>query len=207
MARRLNLLSPKFVEMIDRPGRYADGGGLYLQVSARKKGGVTKCWLFRYMRGHVSRNGKPLSRELGLGPLSVNKRDGYITTKEARDRAHRARESLKAGIDPLDAKRAHRAAERLQGAILSWAKIHGYRDDENPARWKGHLDNALPKSSPVFPHREERPLGRVSKDGLYTAPSWFETAQERLVTMRGPRHALTGCISTSDKARSACPES
>jgi hypothetical protein len=222
MARLLNLLSPKFIEMIDRPGRFADGGGLYLQVSAGKNGGVTKSSLFRYMRGHVSRNGKPLSRELGLGPLSINKRDGYITTKEARDRAYRARESLKAGIDPLDAKRAHRAAERLEGAkamtfsqcaaeyikghqagwkgqkhvklwkgslakyvdpligalpvaavdtglvlkvlrpiwetktktavdirsrielVLSWAKIHGYRNGENPARWKGHLGNALP---------------------------------------------------------------
>jgi len=30
-----------------------------------------------------------------------------------------------------------------------WAKIHGYRDGENPARWKGHLDNALPKPSKI----------------------------------------------------------
>jgi integrase len=33
--------------------------------------------------------------------------------------------------------------------VLNWAKIHGYRDGENPARWKGHLDNALPKPSKV----------------------------------------------------------
>ena len=33
--------------------------------------------------------------------------------------------------------------------ILNWAKIHGYRDGENPARWKGHLDNALPKPSKI----------------------------------------------------------
>ena len=115
MARRLNLLSPKFIETIDRPGRYSDGGGLYLQVTAGRNG-VTKCWLFRYMRGHVSRSGKPISREMGLGPLSTNKRDGYISTKEARDRAYLARESLKAGVDPLDAKRAIRAAQRLQDA-------------------------------------------------------------------------------------------
>jgi hypothetical protein len=116
MARRLNLLSPKFIETIDKPGRYADGGALYLQVTAGKNGGVTKSWLFRYMRGHVSRTGKPISREMGLGPLSTNKRDGFITTKEARDRAYRARESLKAGVDPLDAKKALKTAERLEGA-------------------------------------------------------------------------------------------
>jgi len=81
MARRLNLLSPKFIETIDKPGRYADGAGLYLQVASSRNGGVTKSWLFRYMRGHLSRNGKPTSREMGLGPLSTNKRDGFITTK------------------------------------------------------------------------------------------------------------------------------
>src|SRR5258705_3843643 len=96
MARRLNLLSPKFIETIDKPGRYADGAGLYLQVSAGKNG-VTKSWLFRYMRGHVSRTGKPISREMGLGALSTNKRDGFITTREATERAYQARESLKAG--------------------------------------------------------------------------------------------------------------
>ena len=98
MARRLNLLSPKFIEHIDKPGRYADGGGLYLQVGASRNGGVTKSWLFRFMRGHRSSNGKPTSREMGLGPLSTNKRDGVITAKEARDRAYRAREDLKAGV-------------------------------------------------------------------------------------------------------------
>jgi integrase len=227
MARRLNLLSPKFIENIDKPGRYADGGGLYLQVASSRNGGVTKAWLFRYMRGHRSRNGKPTSREMGLGPLSTNKRDGFITTKEARDRAYRAREALKAGIDPIDAKQAVRAARMVDEAklvtfaqctaeyieshkaewkgekhvklwkgslkryaepiigglpvaavdtalvlkvlkpiwetktktavdiririelILNWAKTHGYRDGENPARWRGHIENALPDPSKI----------------------------------------------------------
>jgi len=33
-----------------------------------------------------------------------------------------------------------------------------------------------------LPHPEERPFGRVSKD--VPRASWFETAQERLLTMR-----------------------
>jgi ketosteroid isomerase-like protein len=36
----------------------------------------------------------------------------------------------------------------------------------------------------MIPHPEERALARVSKDETYRA-SWFETAQERLLTMRG----------------------
>ena len=37
-------------------------------------------------------------------------------------------------------------AERLRGRIevtLDWAKTSGYRDGENPARWRGHLSNLL----------------------------------------------------------------
>lgn len=37
-------------------------------------------------------------------------------------------------------------AKRLRGrieCILDWAKVKGYRQGENPARWRGHLDNLL----------------------------------------------------------------
>jgi integrase len=43
-------------------------------------------------------------------------------------------------------------ASRLRGrieAVLDWAKLHGHREGENPARWRGHL-------SLVFP-----PVGKV----------------------------------------------
>jgi integrase len=38
-------------------------------------------------------------------------------------------------------------AGRLRGRIeriLDWAKVRGYREGENPARWRGHLDKLLP---------------------------------------------------------------
>lgn len=34
-------------------------------------------------------------------------------------------------------------------SVLSWAKVSEYRTGENPARWKGHLEHALPKPSKV----------------------------------------------------------
>jgi integrase len=43
-------------------------------------------------------------------------------------------------------------ASRLRSwieAILSWAIVRGYRDGENPARWKGHLDQLLPLRTKV----------------------------------------------------------
>jgi integrase len=43
-------------------------------------------------------------------------------------------------------------ASRLRGrieTILNWAKVRGYREGENPARWKGHLDHLLPSKAKV----------------------------------------------------------
>jgi integrase len=41
-------------------------------------------------------------------------------------------------------------AGRVRGrieAILDWAKVRGYREGENPARWRGHLEHQLAKPS------------------------------------------------------------
>jgi integrase len=43
-------------------------------------------------------------------------------------------------------------ASRVRGrieAVLDWAKVGEFRDGENPARWKGHLEHKLPKKSKV----------------------------------------------------------
>ena len=34
-------------------------------------------------------------------------------------------------------------------AVLDWAKVHGHRTGENPARWSGHLEKLLPASAKV----------------------------------------------------------
>ncbi|MFZ2068519.1 MAG: integrase arm-type DNA-binding domain-containing protein [Xanthobacteraceae bacterium] len=43
-------------------------------------------------------------------------------------------------------------ASRLRGrieSVLDWARVHGYRGGENPARWKGNLDHLLPSKAKV----------------------------------------------------------
>ena len=43
-------------------------------------------------------------------------------------------------------------ASRVRGrieAVLDWAKVRGYRDGENPAGWRGHLDKLLPARAKV----------------------------------------------------------
>jgi integrase len=43
-------------------------------------------------------------------------------------------------------------ASRVRGrieSVLDWAKARGYRQGENPARWRGHLDHLLPARSKI----------------------------------------------------------
>jgi len=62
-------------------------------------------------------------------------------------------------------------ASRLRGRIenvLDWAKVHGYRDGENPARWKGNLDKVLPTpgKAKTVKHHAALPYQEV---GAFTA--------------------------------------
>jgi integrase len=43
---------------------------------------------------------------------------------------------------------ASRVRARIE-SILEWSRVAGYRDGENPARWKAHLENLLPKKNRV----------------------------------------------------------
>lgn len=75
------------------PGRYADGGKLYLLVRGEK----SAFWVFRYTAA-----GK--LREIGLGPARGDK---PVKLAKARDEAAKLFEQVRDGLDPL----AERAAE------------------------------------------------------------------------------------------------
>jgi len=59
MSGTTNKLNRTIVKGLNEPGRYNDGGGLYLMI--RKTG--RKSWVYRYQV-----NGR--TRDMGLGPLS-----------------------------------------------------------------------------------------------------------------------------------------
>lgn len=45
---------------------------------------------------------------------------------------------------------AERVRNRIE-SVLAWATVRGYRTGDNPARWLGHLKEALPKKSERIP--------------------------------------------------------
>jgi integrase len=54
-------------------------------------------------------------------------------------------------IEPIWATKPE-TANRIRGrieSILDWATVRGYRQGENPTRWRGHLDKLLPSRSKV----------------------------------------------------------
>jgi integrase len=54
-------------------------------------------------------------------------------------------------LEPIWTAKPETAA-RVRGRIeriLDWARVRGYRDGDNPARWRGHLDHLLPARGKV----------------------------------------------------------
>jgi hypothetical protein len=54
-------------------------------------------------------------------------------------------------VEPIWATKsetAPRLRRRIE-SVLDWARVRGYREGENPARWKGNLDHLLPARSKV----------------------------------------------------------
>ncbi|MEE4300950.1 MAG: integrase arm-type DNA-binding domain-containing protein [Pseudomonadales bacterium] len=56
-----------------------------------------------------------------------------------------------AALEPIWTTKTE-TASRVRGrieAVLSWATVAGHREGDNPARWKGHLDQVFPAPSKV----------------------------------------------------------
>ena len=220
MPKKAKELEAIEVKRLTRPGYHAVGGVAGLLLCVKETG--ARSWILRTVVG--SRR-----RDIGLG--------GYpeVTLAGARERARKAKDDIRQGIDPIDQRRAAQAALRAQhetrktfgevwpeffkkkaqelGAknqqhwkasienyalpiigntivadlemrhikavldpiwtdkpmmakklrgrlesILSFATVHGYRQGDNPARWKDNLSEVLAKPSKVHKVKHFRAL-------------------------------------------------
>jgi hypothetical protein len=67
-------------------------------------------------------------------------------------------------VEPLWSKTPE-TARRIRGrieAVLDWAKVRGYREGENPARWRGHLDKTLAKRAKAQAHHDAVPYSEIA---------------------------------------------
>jgi hypothetical protein len=117
MAKRSHQLTSKTVQSLG-PGRWADGGNLYLSVSPSG----ARRWAFIYR----SPGGR--QREMGLG--SAGKFGVALAT--ARQLAGEARQLLHLGHDPLDFRRKVEAEARMP----TFGEFADAYVDEHEAGWK-----------------------------------------------------------------------
>jgi integrase len=138
-----------------KPGLLNDGGGLYLKNGSS--------WIFRYGRG-----GK--KRDHGLGTALD------IGLAEARGRAAEARRLRLDGRDPIDEKRASRAALAAMitfaEAGAGYVKAHapGWRSEKHLRQWESSLANI------VYPVIGDMPVDAIGVVDILRVltPIWTE---------------------------------
>ena len=139
------------------PGMYPDGGNLYLQVAR----GGSKSWIFRYrFKGHTSKAGKPMAREMGLGSFE------NWTLAEARERARQQRQLLDQGVDPIENRKSQDQAAALQKALtVSFQDCAKDYIRDHKAGWKNakHADQwASTLETWVYPIIGKLPVGGIT---------------------------------------------
>jgi len=108
-----------------RPGKYSDGGNLYLIVSET---GARK-WVLRFTwRGRA--------REMGLGTPAT------VSLADAREKAASARRKITQGLNPIDERKRTggvptfgEMADQVRESLSA-----GFRNEKHKAQWKSTLE-------------------------------------------------------------------
>ena len=145
-------LTAKMVKALERPGRYGDGGTLYLVVAP----GGSKSWVQRLTIGGTR-------RDLGLGGFPL------VTLAEAREQAFDNRRQARRGRDPrADRRRAQAPTfEQAAGRALE-ANRARWRNAKTAANW---TESMTKHAFPVFGARRVDQIGREDVLRVLT-PIW-----------------------------------
>ncbi|MES2295353.1 MAG: integrase arm-type DNA-binding domain-containing protein [Pseudomonadota bacterium] len=160
-SRAIFRLSTLQITKLRAPGRYCDGGGLYLQIGRED----SRSWIFRYaLKGRV--------RDMGLGSASV------IGLADARDFAAQCRKLAIRGIDPIQERlrRRQEDAEEEASALtfkecatsLIEARKASWRSEKLGKQWLSTLQTY------VFPHFGHLPIANINTQLVMKAlePIW-----------------------------------
>ncbi len=158
------------VQKVKTPGRYGDGGGLYLLVAKPGKGSSepigSKSWMLRTVA--KGSDGKTLRRDIGLGPVDL------VSLEEARDKARELRKVARAGGNPI----AHR--DQRDETPPTFREAAKACHDAKRAGWSEKNATSFLSSlgQHVFPVIGDSPVNMVSdKDVAATlAPLWTTKA-------------------------------
>lgn len=166
MAKKIHRLTALQVKQNTNPGWYADGQGLYLQVSQSG----SKSWVYRYQKA-----GK--ERRHGLGPYPS------VSLENARRGAEFCRQLRAEGNDPIDYKRQLELNRQLENAkgitfkecALAYIDSHkaGWKNRKHESQWRNTLETyAFPIMGNLSVQHID--VGLVLK---VLEPIWFEKTE------------------------------
>lgn len=140
-----------------KPGKYSDGGNLYLIVS---KTGSRK-WVLRF-------TWRCRPKEMGLGSAA------NVTLADAREKAARARRKIAQGVNPIDERKRYGGIPTFgEMADDVWEAISaGFRSVKHKGEWKSSLETHAAALRP-------RPVDLITTDDLLAVlkPIWTTKAE------------------------------
>lgn len=169
MARQLNLLNVKQIPTLEEGKLHSDGGGLYLSTKGAPR------WVFIWRRG----GGR---REMSLGPAE------NISLATARKKAAAARALLADGADPLEERRAAKAAAVAPKKAPTFELFAATYIDEVEGGWRSAVHRQQWRSS-LRDHAAaimKRPVDEITTDDILQIlrPIWL-TKSETAMRVRG----------------------
>jgi integrase len=161
MAGKLNA---RKVETLTKPGRYSDGGNLFLRITPN--GG--KRWVFFYRFG-----GK--RRDMGLGSAGPH----GVGLKVAREKAAEARRLVAAGIDPLEHRKVEDKAGRNVPTFGAFADDYlrshrpKFKNAKHAAQWEMTLGDTYCRAI------RSKPVNEIDTEAVLSVlkPIWMKVPE------------------------------
>ena len=166
-------LSVARIRSLQAPGRYADGGTLYLNIAP----GGSKQWIQR-----LTIDGK--RHDIGLGGYPL------VSLAEARDLAFDNRRSARKGGNPLAAKRTAAAPTFREAAKRKFDALKPtWRSTKTGANWWAHLERY------AFRIIGDLPVNRIEREEILRVltPIWTEKPESARRVRRNIKATLEWC--------------
>lgn len=172
MAQGIHKLTARKITTLTKVGRYSDGAGLYLRVTANGQ----KRWVLRFT---PTAGAKP--REMGLGSATNG-----VSLAQARDLARRARYDVSQGADPIRQRQTQVLTEDGEVPLFGTfadefvaSQVSAFRNEKHIAQWKMTLTKY---AKPI----RRKALDEITTDDILgiLKPIW-ETKNETASRLRG----------------------
>lgn len=166
------VLTPREVQALNTPGRFADGGGLYLLVAP----GGSKSWMLRTVVMGTR-------RDIGLGSVTL------VSLAEAREEARRLRKIARDDGDPL-AERRRKKVPTFEDAATQVHSAHAasFKNDKHRKQWLSSLNE-------VFSAFGSKRVDAITSADILAAlsPSWLKRPETSRRVLQRVRVVLDWC--------------